>query len=126
MSRLTRSSSSPLGPLTLTTPVSTWTSTPSGSAIGCFPMRLKSSSPHLRDELAAHTRAARVVSGHDPARGRDDGRAHPALDLRNVVGAHVLAAAGSRDPLEPMDDRAAVLGVLEPHVKRLAHDRGLH
>src|SRR5215211_6594918 len=125
MARLTRSWSSPLGPLTLTRPVSTWISTPSGRAIGCFPMRL-TGSPDLRHELAAHPRAAGVMPGHDAARGRDDRGAHAALDLGHVVGADVLAPAGPREALQAVDDRAAVLRVLEPDVELLAHAGRLH
>src|SRR4051812_8104868 len=125
MSRLTRSSSSPLGPLTFTRPVSTWTSTPSGTAIGCFPIRLIERSPDLGDELAAHARAPGVVARHHAPGGGDDGRSHPALDLGHLVGADVFPPPGPRDPLQAVDDRSAVLGVLEPHVELLAHACGL-
>src|SRR4051812_42851289 len=110
MSRLTRSWSSPLGPLTLTRPGSTWTSTPSGRAIGCFPMRL-TASPDLRHQLAAHARPAGVVPGHDAARGGDDRGSHAAEDLGHVVRAHILPPAGPGDALHAADHRLAVFGV---------------
>src|SRR5213082_2658584 len=68
---------------------------------------------------------ARVVAGHDTARGRDDRRPHPAQDLRDLPRVHVGAAAGARDALEAGDDGAAVLGVLEADADDLADPRRL-
>src|SRR6059036_719740 len=93
ISPLTRSSSSPLGPLTFTRPGSTCTSTPSGTGMGCFPIRLMGS-PDLGHKLAAHMRLARLVAGHHPAGGGDDRGSHAAQDLGDVVGAYVTPAAG--------------------------------
>src|SRR4051794_13085274 len=120
MSGLTRSSSSPLGPLTFTRPRLASTSTPSGTGIGCFPIRL-TGSPHPRDELPAHAGAPGVVAGHYSARGGDDGRAHAAQDLGDIIGVHVLAPAGLGDALEAAYYRVPVLGVLEAHTQDLAH-----
>src|SRR5918998_1292049 len=94
ISRFLRSASCPLGPFTLTSSGSIVTSTPSGTATGCFPILLIARSPHLRHELAAHAGAAGVVPGHDAARGGHDRRAHAALHLGHRGGLDVLAAAG--------------------------------
>src|SRR5215211_696804 len=122
ISRDTRSWSSPFGPFTLTSSGSMTTSTPSGTGIGCFPMRLTGlSSPHPRHQLAAHALAARVVAGHDAARGGDDRRAHSALDLRDAARVYVATAAGLRESLDPGDHRPAVLGVLQADAQRAPH-----
>ena len=55
----------------------------SGIAMGFLPMRLISS-PHVGDDLAADPLAAGLVTGHDPGGGRDDRRAHAALDTRHL------------------------------------------
>src|SRR5687768_15185118 len=124
ISRLLRSDSSPFGPLTLTSSGSMAISTPSGTETGCFPMRL--TSPHLCDELAAHAGALCVVAGHDALRGRHDRRAHAALHLRHRAGRHVLATARLRDALDALDDRLAVLRVLEPHAQHAPDPGGLN
>src|SRR3954451_17012628 len=118
ISRLLRSASSPLGPFTLTSSGSMLISTPSGTVTGCFPMRL--TSPHPGDELAAHAGAARLVARHDAAGRGHEGRAHPALDLRDRAGLDVLSTAGLRHALEALDDRLAVLRVLELHAQHAA------
>src|SRR4051812_7728408 len=121
MSRATRSWSSPLGPLTLTSSGSMVTSTPSGRSMGCLPIRLIGPvSPNPRHQLAAHARAARVVAGHHAARGGDDRGAHAAEDLGHVVGADVPPATRPGEPLDAADHRLAVLGVLQPHAKGAA------
>src|SRR5918999_285575 len=125
MSRATRSWSSPFGPFTLTSSGSMAISTPSGSAIGCFPIRLIGL-PHPRHQLAPDARAARVVAGHHPARGGHDGGAHPAEHLGHLVGVHVAAPPGLGHALDSADHRLAVLGVLQPHSQHLADARGLH
>src|SRR3954471_20516295 len=119
MSRLMRSSSWPPGPATRTTSGSTVTVTVSGTAMGLRPMRLIGS-PDLRDDLAAHAGAPRLVSGHDAARRRDDGRAHAALHLADAVRGRVVALAGTRDAPQAADRRAAVLGVLQLDADALA------
>src|SRR4051794_2243343 len=112
--------SSPLGPLTRTWPGSTWTSTPEGISMGSLPMRLISlvcPLPDVSEYLAAHVLAPGLVGGHDPARGRDDGRAHAALHARQLIGGDGVAPAGGRDPSQPADHGVAVLCVLERHVQ---------
>src|SRR5438094_889874 len=90
MSRGMRSWSSPLGPFTRTRPDSIETVTPSGTGMGCLPMRLTLALlPDLGQNLAADPPLAGVVAGHDPLRGRDDRGAHPAQHLRDVLGVDV-------------------------------------
>src|ERR1700684_675872 len=82
MSRLIRSVSSPLGPLTVTRSGSIATVTPAGTVMGCLPIRdiERPLLPDLRHDLAADAGRAGVVAGHDPLRGGDDRGAHAALD----------------------------------------------
>src|SRR3954453_3298025 len=120
MSRLLRSDSAPRGPVTWTTSGSMVTVTPSGTGMGFFPMRLIDRSPDLRDDLAAHAGAARLVAGHDAARRRDDRGAHAALDLADARRRRVVALPGARDAPQPRDRRAAVVGVLQADRDHLA------
>src|SRR3712207_3659359 len=119
MSRWIRSDSAPRGPVTCTTSGSIFTVTPSGTGMGFLPIRLIRS-PDLRHDLAADLLAARVVTGHDALRRREDGGAQAALDLGDLVGRDVVALAGARDAAQAGDRRAAVLGVLQPHAQHLA------
>src|SRR5438045_2560169 len=64
--------SSPFGPFTETDWPFTLTSTPLGSVIGSLPMRLISSSPHVRQDFAAEGLLLGLAAGHEPGRGRDD------------------------------------------------------
>src|SRR4051794_41704007 len=93
MSRATRSSSSPRLPLTRTSSGSMNTSTPAGTGMGCFPIRLMPASPHVGDDLAAHLLALGLVTGHDALGGRDDRGAHAAEDLGDLARVDVGAAA---------------------------------
>src|SRR5829696_7614680 len=118
----TRSSSSPRGPLTRTTPGSIETWTPAGTGMGCFPIRLIDRRlVDVGHELAAHAGTARLVPGHHAARGRDDRGAHPAEHPRYLVAADVGAAARARHSLEPGYHGPAVVSVLEVDVQRLPH-----
>src|SRR5262245_59026526 len=117
--------SSPRGPLTVTRPGPSETVTPSGTSIGCLPIRLISQSPNVGDDLAANTLRVRLVSGHHPGRGRDDRRAHAALDPRHLGAAHIVAAARARDAAHTADHRPPVLGVLELDPDHLADGGGL-
>src|SRR4051794_14717743 len=119
MSRLMRSSSWPPGPATRTTSGSTVTVTVSGTGMGLRPMR-DMRLPDLRDDLAAHAGAPRLVAGHHAARRRDDRRPHAALDLGDAAAGRVVALAGARDAPQPRDRRAAVVGVLQAHRDDLA------
>src|ERR1700726_266440 len=92
MSRLMRSESSPLGPFTRTDSGSIETVTPAGTGMGCLPiLDISSSSPDLRQDLAAHARGASVMAGHHATRGRHDRGAHAAEYLRDVLGVDVGA-----------------------------------
>src|SRR3954447_21382455 len=121
MSRGLRSSSDPRGPVTRTTSGSMETSTPVGSGIGCFPMRLTgTASPDVRDDFAADARSASLVAGHHAPRGGQDRGAHSAQHLRYLRVVHVGAATGLRDALHPGDDGRAVLGVLQLDAQHVA------
>src|SRR5436190_564842 len=87
--------------------------------------RRKGTSLDLRHDFAADARLARLVAGHDPARRRDNRRAHAAEDLRHLVGGDVDAPAGARDALQLGDDRLAVLGVLQAQHDLVAGTTGL-
>ena len=64
MSRWMRSESSPLGPLTRTDSGSIAMVTPAGTVIGCLPILDIARLPDLRQDLAADSGSARVVTGH--------------------------------------------------------------
>src|SRR4051812_38609211 len=110
MSRWTRSESSPFGPVTRTTSGSTVTVTPSGTGMGCLPIRLTTRSPDLRHDLAADALLARLVAGQNAGRRRDDRGAHAALHLGDAVGGHVAPLARARDAPQARDRRPAVVG----------------
>src|ERR1700753_2340074 len=85
MSRLTRSESSPLGPLTVTSSGAIAMVTPAGTGMGCLPIldiayQLSLSLPDPRHDFAADALLAGLVAGHDTFGGRDDRRAHAALN----------------------------------------------
>src|ERR1700722_46566 len=121
MSRLMRSESSPLGPFTRTDSGSIETVTPAGTGMGCLPiLDISSRLPDLRQDLAADAGSARVVSGHDAVGGGDDGGAHAAEHLGDVLSVDVGAATGARDAPQSGDCRAAVLGVLQADLDQLS------
>src|SRR4051812_3715127 len=125
MSRGLRSSRLPRGPLTRTISGSIVTVTPEGTGMGCFPIRLMSGLPDVRDDLAADTLATGLVAGHHAlGRGHDRG-SHAALDLGDLAVADVGAAAGLRDALHARDDGLAALRVLQPHAQHLPDPAGL-
>src|SRR3954471_16823502 len=125
IARALASESSPLGPFTLTCSAAMLTSTPSGTAMGCFPIR-DMGLPDPRHQLAADARAAGVVAAHHAAGGGDDRGAHAAQHLRDLARPHVAAVARARQAVDARDARAAVLGVLQAHAERLAHAVRLH
>src|SRR6201991_1141870 len=113
MSRWTRSTSSPFGPLTRTDSGSMATVTPAGTSMGLRPIRLIERSPNLRHDFAADASAAGLVAGHDALGRRDDGGAHAAEHLGDAGGGDVVALARARGALQPGHDGLAVLRVLE-------------
>src|SRR5882762_1651816 len=115
--------SSPFGPLTATRPGASSTVTDSGTGIGFLPIRLIvecSGSPDVGDYLAADASRLRFVPGHHADRGADDRGAGAAMHARHFGVIDVAPPAGPRDPLQSDDHRAAILGVLEPDLDRLA------
>src|SRR3954471_3959147 len=125
IARALASESSPLGPFTLTCSAAMLTSTPSGTAMGCFPIR-DMGLPDPRHQLATDARAAGIVAAHYAAGGGDDRGAHAAQHLGDLGRADVPAVAGARQAVDARDHRAAVLGVLEAPLQRLAHAGRLH
>src|SRR3954462_2087072 len=89
--------SSPRGPLTVTRPGSTATLTPSGSGIGCLPIRLIRLSPDEADDLAADASLFGGLARDQASRGREDRGAHPSQHARQPNLTSVHAAAGLRD-----------------------------
>src|SRR5688572_9641274 len=69
--------------------------------------------PDLRQELAAEARRAGLLVGHDSLRGREDGRAEPAEDPRDVRLLDVHPAAGGAHALEARDHALVLDRVLE-------------
>src|SRR5581483_10344074 len=122
MSRLTRSDSSPLGPLTITRSGSIATVTPAGTGMGCLPMRDIASDglPDLRQHFAADALDAGLVAGHEALGGRHDRRPHAALNPGDVGMVDVGALARARDALQAADHGLAGLGVLERDRQLLA------
>src|SRR5262249_21758004 len=122
-----RWSSSPFGPLTETRPGAISTVTASGTSIGFLPIRLiaSSGSPDVGDDLAAHALLLRLMAGHHADPGADYRGAGAAVDARHVLVVDVPAAAGTGDPFQARDHRAAVLGVFEVDPDLLADPGGL-
>src|SRR3954447_16158208 len=116
---------SPLGPFTATRPGPTSTVTASGTGMGFLPIRLMIWSPDVGDDLAADALRLRFVACHHAYRGADDRRAGAAVHAGDLLVVDVAAAARARDALQAGDHRAAVLGVLEADLDRLAHGRRL-
>src|SRR6187402_371449 len=81
----------PFGPFTSTAPACTVTVTPLGTAMGFLPIRDIASSPDVAEHFAADTGLHRVAARHHALRGREDARAEPAHDARNVSAAEIHA-----------------------------------
>src|SRR4029450_3635423 len=110
----------PRGPFTVTTLSSpTATSTPAGIVTGCFPIRLISPSPHVREDLAADTGARGLLVRQDALRRRHDRDAEPAHHAGELVAAPIDPAPGLRYPTEPGDRPGAARPVLQPDPERL-------
>src|SRR5437762_980320 len=102
MSGLTVWASSPLGPLTETSPGLRSTLTPSGIVMGLLPIRLMGS-PYVGDDLAANALPPCLVPGQDPRGGAEDRGTHPAHHARNLAAGDVAPPARAGDPLEAGD-----------------------
>src|SRR5579859_1557562 len=123
--------SSPFGPLTATSCPFTFTSTPLGSVIGSLPIRLMSSSPHVRQDLAAEGLLLGLAAGHEPRRRGDDRDAQATEDPRHLGLAGVHAQTRPADAPDARDRGRLAADVLELHHelgaggKHLALLRGL-
>src|SRR3954452_1207509 len=100
------------------------TVTASGTGTGFLPIRLISS-PDVGDDLAADALGTGFVAGHDASGGADDRGSGAALNPRHVFVVDIAAPSRTRDALDPDDHGAAVLGVLEVDLDRLADGGGL-
>src|SRR3954462_772417 len=106
--------SSPFGPLTETRPGLTSMLTPSGTAMGFLPMRLKSNHlPDVRDHFAAHAPLLGLVAGHHADRGGEDRGAHAAQHAGDLAVRHVAAAPWTGHPPQARHDGAPAVGVLQ-------------
>src|SRR5207244_12307269 len=65
------------------------------------------------ENFAAYADRDRILSGEDAFRRRHDGQTEAAEHARDLLLVAVDAAARTRDPLDPVDDRLAVFRVLE-------------
>src|SRR5882672_1375284 len=80
----------PRGPLTVTTfPSAMSISTPLGTSIGCFPIRLIRSSPHEGEDLAADAFLGCVAIRHDSLGRGHDRDAQPSQHARQLVALRV-------------------------------------
>src|SRR5437016_196560 len=94
--------SEPFGPLTVTSPLSTFISTPLGSGIGRFPIRDISFSelPNVTKHFAADSFAARFLIGHNPLGSRKNGNSQAAQNARNLIVPGIDPQAGFADALQ--------------------------
>src|SRR5690606_27543315 len=91
----------------------------SGTGTGIFPMRdIVSSSPDVRDDLAAHASPARGAVGHQAVVGGQDRDAEAAEHAGDLVALHVDPESGLRDATQTRDDTLTVRAVLHGHVQR--------
>src|SRR4030067_1658403 len=102
----TLTSRRPFGPLMLSKPSFSLTSTPLGTVTGyfaildtvCNPVSVTSGNDD--HPFPAQTGLARGAIGHDPVRGRYDGRTHAAQHLPQRVLATILAHPGGAETLD--------------------------
>src|SRR5579875_1770173 len=114
--------SSPLGPLTCTVRPSTRTSTPEGTGIGSFPIRLMSAnpSPDVGEDFPAHALLGALLVGAQTAGGGDDRDAEAAEHARQVGGLRVHPQTGLADPPDSRDRALPVRPVLQGDGQHLA------
>src|SRR3954467_11832500 len=109
----------PLGPLTVTTLPSIWTSTPVGTGTGSLPMRDIAvsppglSSPDVGEDFPTHALLVGLTVGEQPLAGRDDRDAEATehLGQAGVLGVH--AQPGLADPADAGQRALALAAVLE-------------
>src|SRR5919106_1139092 len=110
-SYFTRSSSSciaslPLGPFTVSVPLSTAAVTPPGTAIGFLPIR--DILEHLRQHFAADVLLARFRIGKHTTRRRDDHGSKAVADHRQLLARRIDATAGLGHAGQMLDRRLAL------------------
>src|SRR5690606_9542478 len=116
--------SSPLGPFTVTSGPSTLISTPEGTSIGAFPLRLIS--PDLADDLAPEAAAARLPIGKQSLGGGHDYDTQSPLHPGQLGGTLVHPVAGLRDATQTLDHRTTPVHVPKAQGERLARTGRLH
>src|SRR5690606_13327491 len=116
--------SSPLGPFTVTSGPSMVISTPEGTVMGAFPIRLIS--PDLANDLASETAPARLPVGEQALGGGHDHDTQPSLHTGQFGGAPVDPVAGLGHAAQTLDHRAAPVHVTQVQGQRLAGTRRLH
>src|SRR5260221_7856633 len=89
--------SSPFGPFTTTSLPLSFTSTPEGTGIGSFRIRLIPTSPQVRQALAAGGLLPRLAAGHETGGGGHDRDAQAAKDPRHLGFGGIDAEAGTAD-----------------------------
>src|SRR5437867_7786106 len=106
--------SSPWGPLTRTKPSATATLTPLGIGTGLFPtLDIRTSSPHLTEDLAAEPGFASLAVGHQATWRGEDRRAESTHDSGDLGLADVHAAARRAHPSNAVDHAHVLVHVLE-------------
>src|SRR5947208_17025076 len=86
----------PCGPLTVTAPGASVTSTPLGRGMGERPTRDMRPSPHVAKDFSADLALARFPVGHEPLAGREHGDTETTEDAGKLVGTAVHPQAGLR------------------------------
>src|SRR5437762_12459737 len=69
--------------------------------------------PDLAEDFAAHAAAGGVGAGENALGRRDDGQTEAAQDAGDLLLVAIDAAARARDALDAVDDRLAVIRVLQ-------------
>src|SRR6056297_2987643 len=100
-----------LGPLISMVCPESVAETPSGRATGCLPIRDMSGPPskYRAEHFAADIGGARGCIRHHTLGGGDNRHTETLADLRDVLDAHVDAAAGGRDPGHLANDGRALV-----------------
>src|SRR4051794_32265668 len=114
----TSMASSPLGPFTRTDDSEIVTSTPLGTAIGCFPTR--DMSPHRAEHFATDVALARFRVGEQALVRRDDRNAHATEDTGHLLCPPVFAQTGTRRALDAADHALAIGRVLQADTQQVA------
>src|SRR5437773_11575088 len=111
----------PRGPFTDTRAPSTKTSTPPGTSMGCLPIRLIASLPHVRQHFAAQAGSSRLAVRHQPLGRGQDGHTQAAHHPGQRVALRVHPPARLGYSLQPGDDPLPAPPVLQLDSDGLLH-----